>query len=568
MTMKFIFFLACMILNSIFGFSQINQIQKVSAPIKDVTVFLTGGEITRVSEIKLVKGRNKLVFTGISTVIDQKSIQFIANESVNLVSVSTEVDYLSFTEDNPRIKKLNDSLKMYKSNRTNFNDEKQGYTAEMQLLRANISIKGAQNNLSAEELRTMAEFYRKRMIQLNKTVTEYDNNIKSLDQKIYKIENQLIELNYQEKIHSNQVIVIVEVDKDIQVPIILKYIISNCGWQANYDVLAKDVSGKINIKYKAKVYNNTGNDWSKVNLKLSTSNPNLSATAPILDTWFLNNRTISNSFKKGKTIMVPENRGYDKYYQNSSAPEMSQNISQLSDGRKINGVKGNVQQSPTVRFQTIEVPQLSTEFKIERNYTIPSDSKPYLVEISEHELVASYSHKAVPKLDKDAFLLANVVGWEKLNLISGPTNVYYSGNYVGQSYINTRNIDDTLSLSLGRDEKVLINKKILEEFSSRRVIGANKKDTYTYEIVVKNNLGINLQMDLFDQIPISQQSDISVSVDEVSGAIQNEETGILSWNVNLEPNETATYKISFTIKYPKDKKIQVNTYRTISCPSF
>jgi len=52
----------------------------------------------------------------------------------------------------------------------------------------------------------------------------------------------------------------------------------------------------------------------------------------------------------------------------------------------------------TVAFTTIEVSQLSTEFVIERKYTIPCDSKPYLVDITKHTLQATFSHKAVPKI--------------------------------------------------------------------------------------------------------------------------------------------------------------------------
>ena len=221
-----------------------------------------------------------------------------------------------------------------------------------------------------------------------------------------------------------------------------------------------------------------------------------------------------------------------------------------------------------VSFTTIEVSQLTTEFQIDRNYTIPSDSKPYLVEITEHNLNSTFSHKAVPKLDRDAFLLSNIVGWEKLDLVPGPTNVYFSDTYVGQSYINTAHVEDTLRLSFGRDKKIAIERKLLEEFSDKKVVGSNRKDSYTYEITVKNNRSIAVRIDLFDQAPISQDSDISVSVDETSMAEYNALTGLLKWKVSLDPGESKKFRIAFTIKYPKDKKITVKKYRTISAPSF
>ena len=174
----------------------------------------------------------------------------------------------------------------------------------------------------------------------------------------------------------------------------------------------------------------------------------------------------------------------------------------------------------------------------------------------------------MPKLDKDAFLLANIVGWEQLDLVPGPTNVYFSDTYVGQSYINTRNVGDTLRLSFGRDKKVVISRKLLEEYSDKKVIGNNRKDNYTYEITVKNIRDIPIKLSLFDQIPISQDSDISVSIEETSDADYDETTGRLLWKINLAPGATKKYKLSFTIKYPKGKKITVQKYRKVSSPKF
>ena len=559
--MKKVIFLLSLIVFSFNSFSQTDYKQVIDSEIEDVTVFITGGEITRNTKVSLKPGRNILVYSGISSVVDSKSIQFRSSEKVDIVSVSTELDYLKFTDNHPRARVLNDSLKFWQNNYQNKQDELSAYQSEIQLIKSNMSIKGNNNNLTAAELKAMADFHRSRIMELNKIISKYSAEMRVMNQSITAINLQLNEINYNEKTHSNQIIVVVDVDQNVTTMAKLKYIISNCGWQANYDLSATNVSGKIKLKYKAKVFNNTGNDWQNVNLTLSTSNPSLSATAPVLDAWFLNSNTVRQAFKKGKAVIVPQNRSYSQWSQNASVPEISQNLTGLGNGNHSMG-------QPQVQFRSIEVPQLTAEFMINKPYTIPSNSKPYLVEIDNFELPAVFSHKAVPKLDRDAFLMASIVGWEKLNLISGPTHVYYQDNYVGESYINTANVSDTLMLSFGRDSKVIIEKKLSEEFSNTNTIGSNKKDTYTYEIIVKNNMTSNLTLDLFDQVPISQESDITVSVDEISDANLNEETGILVWKVNLKPGEQQVYKISFTVKYPKDKSITVKKYRTISAPSF
>jgi hypothetical protein len=564
-----------LLLGGFLSYGQTITETKVTSEITDVTVFLTGGEVHRVANVPLKKGRNKLIFTRISTVADHKSTQFNADKNFNLVSVSAEVDFLSFIENNPRIKTIQDSILVIDEKVIDLNNEKMAYQSEKNLLNTNTQIKGEQANLSVDELKSMAEYFRARMMELNKIMTNYDKQMRALNILRSKYQNQLYELNYRETIKSNQIIVIVDSEKDQSIKGELRYVVSNCGWQANYDLSAKDVKGTIKLKYKAKVYNNTGVDWNDVNITLSTSNPDLSASAPILNPWYLNYESLmgeSNDYWNGQTYVVPQKNEFTQYYGNASEPVISGYLDGMflndNDNSDFNWNSNNVNLNPGLNFTTIEVTELSTEFEIEEKYTIPADSKPYLVEVTDNELEATFSHKAVPKLDKDAFLLANIVGWEKLDLIPGPTNVYFADTYVGQSYINTRNVGDTLRLSFGRDNRIMISRKKLEEFSDKKVVGNNRKDTYVYEISVRNNRDTPVTIDLFDQIPISQDSDISVSIDDISEAKRNETTGMLNWKANITPGETNKYRIGFTLKYPKDRRIQVKQFRTISCPSF
>lgn len=546
--------------------NDLNEV-KVKSKINTITLFLTGGEASRTAEVELKKGRNKIVYTGISSVIDQKSIQFNANHPYELVSVNTEMDYLAPLVENKRIKTLKDSLNFLELQLKTLQDEKSAFMSEKQLLEQNKNIKGSQNNLSVEELQSMANFYRERIMAINKKVTDYDQKIRKINTQIPNYRFQIQELNNQTSAHSNQIIVIVDLKEATTLQTNIKYIVSNCGWQANYDLLATELTNNITLKYKAKVYNNTGNNWDDIKITLSSANPDKTASAPILKPWIVSNTSNFKGRKKSNSsYLVPQNRAYKQYYGNSSAPAMNQQLDALNFDQS--SIQANQLKKSTVSFTTIQVPQISAEFEINKAYSIPSDSKPYLVEIAKHDLNANFSHRAVPKLDKDAFLLASIVGWEKLNLIPGPANVYFSDTYVGQSYLETQSVEDTLRLSFGRDNKISIERKNSEEMSEKTVLGNNKKDTYTYEITLKNNQSVASTINLYDQIPISQNSDITVTVNETSGAQYNEATGELLWNIMMQPNEIKKVKLSFTIKYPKDKTIAVQKFRAIACPSF
>jgi len=183
-------------------------------------------------------------------------------------------------------------------------------------------------------------------------------------------------------------------------------------------------------------------------------------------------------------------------------------------------------------------------------------------------LPATYMHYAVPKQDGDAFLTAKVVGWNTLNLVSGKASVFFAGAYLGQSFINTASVDDTLSLSLGRDKRIAMSRKKQSELSKRQFIGNNEKETFYFETTVRNNRDKPIQFLLEDQLPISSNGDIEVGMLEISGAELEKNTGRLSWRFTLNPGESKTVVLGYSVKSPKGKSVYKTKFRTVACPSF
>jgi uncharacterized protein (TIGR02231 family) len=153
------------------------------------------------------------------------------------------------------------------------------------------------------------------------------------------------------------------------------------------------------------------------------------------------------------------------------------------------------------------------------------------------------------------FLVAEIADWESLNLLPGMANIIFDGTYVGKSFIDPNSTMDTLNLSLGRDRKMVIKREKVQDYCSSKLIGGNRLHTVTYEITVRNTRKERVQLLLKDQIPLSAQKEIEVNVMEISEATRNEETGVLTWKLELAPNETKKMRIQYSVKFPKDKNV-------------
>jgi uncharacterized protein (TIGR02231 family) len=173
-------------------------------------------------------------------------------------------------------------------------------------------------------------------------------------------------------------------------------------------------------------------------------------------------------------------------------------------------------------------------------------------------LPASFEYYCAPKLDREAFLLAVVTGWEAYNVLSGEMNLFFEGTYVGKSLLDVRNTNDTLNLSLGRDKGIVVTRVKMKDFTEERTIGSNKRETRAWEITIRNTKKQAVELRIEDQLPVSMNKDIEVEPLDYSGGKYNRQTGMITWKQTIDPSAEKKLRISFAIKYPKDQRVFVD----------
>ena len=537
---------------------------RVNVPVKSVILYLDGAEVSQTKNVSVNAGRTMVIFTGLSPKLISKSIQVNVNNGAAVLSVSDKINFLAEQKQSPRVKQLRDSIEMYNDILAQISYDYDAYNKEKTMLAKNESIGGHDKGVSIVDLKLAADYYRVRLKDINSELFKLDKKQSKTQEQVNKMNNQLNEVIGDAQLPTAEIAVLISSTSKTLVDIDLKYVVKESGWVPSYDLISEDINKPVLLKYKAKVYNNSGVDWNDVKLKISSADPLKNASKPDLACWYLNFSTQTN-YGYYNNNNAANNAPSAAYRQQKS---MAQEQTLYEEEKQVKGMKGKVKELPKVT-EEIQVSELSAEIDIKQNYSIPSDAKPYLIDVTSYNLNASFQYYSVPKVEKEAFMLARIAGWEDLDLIEGQANVYLAGTYVGQSYINTRSVADTLDLSFGRDKKIQVTRTKLKENNSEQTTGTTKKVSYTYEIIVKNNHKAPIQIEVEDQLPISQNSEIIVDVKEISKADRNEATGQLKWKLSLAPDETKKIVLSFSIKYPKAKAVELKKKaRTISAPQF
>lgn len=521
---------------------KVNAQEKIraNAIVKDVTVFTNGAELINKINVRLPNGSSRLFIQNVARDIDLNTVQISGPDGITVLSVS-----LAKQEDaevlSPAHRKAKDSLELIIAKREMLVNKQSAAQGALKILNKD-ELLGTGAKVDLNDLTKLVDYYQSQAFDLNTTLASLKKSIEVEDKKIRTLQDEI--RAYQGV--GGQLVVQMSNSKPIQGDLYISYITYSANWNAYYDLRAKSITAPLEILYKAKVSQNTGVDWKNVKLVLSTGNPIQSGTAPLLSASFaryIDPLSSNNYFSQGSM--------QNRYSRGAVVKEVVEEM-KLAEVADFSAKKVSLPVTNMIENQ------LSATFDIENPYDIVSNGEPHSVTLKEFSHPASFKYYAVPKMDKDAFLLADILDFERLNLVPGEANIIFENMFVGTSFLNTNITTDTLSLSMGRDKSISIKRDRIMDAKSNQTSGSSRRQTYSYEIKVRNGKSVPIEMLLKDQYPISTDKSIEIELTQSDGAIINKELGILAWNLNLKPGEVKTVRFTFTVKSPKDKVVSFN----------
>ena len=515
----------------------------VSSKAKEVTVFTSGAQVTRTATAQVAAGQSEVRIMGLSPYIDSKSVQVKAKGSgLTIMSVSQQKNYVEKSQTDKEVealKKQKDDISTKISiERTN----NEVADAELSFIQANQTITGADQSLSIATLKQTNDYYRERIKTLKLQKIDTDKKMAELEKQKAAIEKQINELNGRKNDEATGMIVVkLNAAAATNCSFEISYVVRNASWTPAYDIRVNNVDEPVQLVYKADIRQNTKEKWDNVKLTLSTANPNASGEAPVLSSYILKERPQMVAFGAAK-------RSYKPMMMAKS----------VANETMMDAAMPMELEEEAAAPQVVQSDNMTTkEFKIKMPYTLNSSNQSSQVEIENYKLKATFEYYCAPKLDKDAFLIANVTDWVKLNLMSGDASLFFENTFVGKTRIESTRQNDTLKLSLGRDKSILVTREAVKDYTSTKTLSSKREVERGWKISVKNNKKTAIKLAVHDQMPVSGQSDIEVTSLGTDGASKNETTGELIWKMDLNAGEKKDVTFRYKVKYPKDKNIVV-----------
>lgn len=539
----------------------------LSSDISKATVFLSGAQVFRQTKsIPIKKGVNEVIIKDVSPYLNQQQIQASAKSGNFLIlDVQYQTEYIAPLNAAPtivpeKIQKeinwINDSLLFISFERERIKSKLNNLEEEKRMVTQNQLIKSGGISDTLPEFREIVEFYRVKLDEINELIHLWKKKEYYVGARESKHQIRLNELNnYSRNVGQPispartryHILVTTYSDAQTTGQIEVNYLVPNAGWIPAYDLRSNSTSEPMIVTYKARVFQNSGEDWDKVDLVLSTYNQTTYTAKPTLGIWRLE-YTIERKDQSGNLQVYSQNF--------TSDVQMSEFERSQKNSAKENNVQVTNRQFISLQsLADINQNFSNIEFDVKLPYSIKSDGSQKLMVITNEKVDANYYHYMLPRVNKNGFLLAKIGAWEDLSLLPGPANIYFNHTLVGSTQIDPAIMNDTMELTLGKDQGIVSTRKKIGEELEKVAFGKRNLKTLTFEIEVKNLSRAEVDLTLEDIIPVTSNEEIEIKLVDGDGAEFDKDTGRLVWKLNLKPGVKTKLKFSYSVEHDKDKPI-------------
>ena len=564
---------------------------EIKSEIKKVTVFAQGAQIEREVVVAIQQGEMLVKLTGLSPYINKESIRIDGDGSFTILHVQHQNDFVNELEKNKETEALHKKIELLQFNIEDEETWLKIINEKLDFLAVNKNITGNEQAVNPESFKSLHLIYGTSVEQLNLQLVKKRRLINEYKKELNKLKNQLQTITTKSSLPSGTISINISSKLTKTAKLKFNYLVDNASWYPTYDIRFKGVDKPLVVTYKANVNQNTGVDWDKVKLVLSTAKTTVSAQIPQLYPFYLQfyspSSTASSALPKkmagtqvmdnnirirGASSMASQNEPLyivDGMRQDEISSLPSDDIATVevlkdASSSAIYGSKGanGVVVVTTKKDKNVSIPLTITskaetvnEFIVDAPQTIVANNKNSNISYRETTLDATFEYQSIPKIAAHVYLIGKISEWYKADFLDGEVNVYLENSYVGKSFINTQQFKDTFEISFGIDNNISIKRERLPDYAENQFIGQNKKEFIGHKLTVRNNKSYPITTKIIDQLPISTIKEIEVEILDISEATSNKEKGELIWELKLSPKETKELLVKYSVKYPKDKKV-------------
>jgi len=525
--------------------------QVIPSRIVEVTVYSEEAHVTREATAAVTKGLQKLWVELEAFRVDKDS--FSAK-----VFGAGEVYGVQFREiaakESPqgKIQILEQQIKEGKKTKRVLSDRRDVAARKEQFLQSLLSFSETQVPKDVktqfpkiEDLNNALDFIGSGFQTLYNTKQALDEKIATLNEEIMVWRRELKALGAAHQKRKMFMEIVFNSGRSQTIRVEANYIARKAFWRPLYKVSVPLTLEAVEMTMLSTVGQKTGEDWNDVALTLSNVIPLKGLTPPVPSSWILDMPRVH------KKARVPMGAAHREVVRDPAVEEMDE----VRASAEIPDEEATV-----AHARTRELP-LSFEYEFPRKIAVASRDEQTILPLFERTLQGEFFYYVVPRKSSLTFLVCRAEA--DTELISGTLNVYFSGRFIGKTYLTEKKAGEDFSVTLGADREVKVSRVKLKDKVKETLFGNLERSTvvreFEYRITAENLKSRPIRLDIVDPIPVSRTDKITVKdvkvIPEPEDTQYRDKEGVLRWEYRLEPGEKQNISITFVVAYPKDVPI-------------
>ena len=518
--------------------------------ISSVTIYPDRATIIREADLTFGSGTHSVFFENLPVTLIPNSLRVSGKGTavVKVVGLDLTSQYLEFAL-LPEVKKLQaeiDALELEMSKTVN---RIEVLNSQEKFLKSIESANAAQASQEimlgkpdTQSWERVLNFLGSKLTEVKKGKLEQNQILKDQRAKLNALKKKLNSIRPQSSTESRKVSVILDAARAGRFKISLSYTVMRARWIPLYTMRALPDSSEIEFAMSANIQQNSGENWENAKALLSTASPALSTNPPVLYPWILD-------FYTPRPAQARRTKGVTGEVMGGVRAEEPKAAAPLEEAEMMDAEMATAGVVET---------GINLNFAIKKNVQIPSDGAPHKVPIDTQNMDVKYDYITVPKLKEAAFLRANLRNTLPYPLLSGSTDLFVVQDFVGSAKVPFIAKNEEAKVFFGEDRQIRIkHERIKREKSPPGFLGKNERIKLVYKITVQNLRNTKVDIEIQDQLPISQNTKIEIKDLAITPEpSKKNEKGFLTWTLTLEPQAKKEILIGFTIEYPKGTTIR------------
>lgn len=454
-----------------------------------------------------------------------------------------------------------------------------------QFVAPTATVEMSKGVLDAKQLRELTEFAFTKREELAQRQLTLDEEATQLREELTLAQRKLGELASGSTKTVREALVFLEKKNPGNGTLTLSYLVGGAGWSPTYNVRGNRKDGKAAIEYSAIIRQTSGEDWTGIELTLSTASPALSAEGPALAPF----KVALGGQIGGQQANMPPSPAQNK----ADFGQIQRELKQAQMGQqKAKDLAGNLDQNWKMnvaanRYQALELSndedvlrdmqmqasmnfdEPSVSYRLAGTVSLESRNDQQMIRIAALSLPAEFYHIATPVLAGYVYREASIENTSEDVLLRGPVNVYLDGRFVGRGELPTVANGQTFVMGFGADSQLRTERELVERTESTQ--GGNQVVQFSYRLTIENYKNEAVKVRLKDRIPVSDNdAAIKVTLGETSDALSDDALykrlerpkGILRWDIEVKPQAAGEDARIVTYDY----KIEYDRQRALTIP--